>query len=253
VNKPLVETVDFLPEPTQRQQIVTTSPPRLPGVYSWLRFGEYFTRDDWVESFGIDLARIDEKAAHAYLDGEAAFFKNFAQDCAAAIGMPRVAALRQAKLESSRGRFINAATRLCGSPIEQIMLAALMWTEYGYEKKLIEIAEPGTRHEATQSNVVIAPQHLIGRHTVDFGIFVRFVANEEIRIVVECDGHDFHEKTKEQAARDKSRQCDLEIAGWRVMRFTGSMIWRDHKWCADRVAKLVTNELEAQLHRRGWV
>jgi very-short-patch-repair endonuclease len=190
--------------------------------------------------------------SNAYLEGEATFFRNFAQDCAAAIGMPRVAALRQAKLESNRRSFIDAATRLCGSPSEQIMLAALMWAEYGYEKKLVEIAEPGTPYEKT-SNVVIAPQHLIGRHTVDFGIFVRFVANEEIRIVVECDGHDFHEKTKEQAARDKGRQCDLEIVGWRVLRFTGSMIWRDHKGCAARVAKLATNELEAQLHRRGWV
>ena len=177
MNKPFVETVDFLSEQTQRQQIVAAAPPRLPGLYPWLRFGEYFTRDEWEESFGIDLSRIDEKAAHAYLNGEATFFSNFAQDCAAVIGMPRVAALRQAKLESSRRSFIDAATRLCRSPIEQIMLAALMWTEFGYEKKLVEIAEPGTQHEVTQSNVVIAPQHRIGRHTVDFGIFVRFVAN----------------------------------------------------------------------------
>lgn len=69
--------------------------------------------------------------SNAYLEGEATFFRNFAQDCAAAIGMPRVAALRQAKLESNRRSFIDAATRLCGSPSEQIMLAALMWAEYG--------------------------------------------------------------------------------------------------------------------------
>jgi very-short-patch-repair endonuclease len=252
MHKSFIEAVDFLPEPTQRQQIVSVAPKRLPGLYPWLRFGEYFTRDDWVESFGIDLAHIDEKAANAYLIGEATFFNNFAEDCGAAIGMPRVAALRQAKLEGIRRSFIDA-TALSGSPIEKVMLAALMWAEYGYEKKLVEIVEPGTHYENTQSNVVIAPQHLIGRHTVDFGIVVHFVANEQIKIVVECDGHDFHEKTKEQAARDKSRQCDLEIAGWRVLRFTGSMIWRDHKWCADRVAKLATNEIEAQLHRRGWV
>jgi len=251
MHKSFIEAIDFLPEPTQRREIVTVAPTRLPGLYPCLRFGEYFTRDDWVESFGIDLARIDEKAASAYLDGEAAFFRNFAEDCAAAIGMPHVVALRQAKLECIRRSFIDG-TRLCGSPIEQVMLAALMWAEYGYEKKLVDIAEPGTHDEKTKSNVVIAPQHQIGRHTVDFGILIHFVANERIRIVVECDGHDFHEKTKEQAARDKSRQCDLEIAGWRVMRFTGSMIWRDHKWCAGRVAKLATNEIEAQLHRRGW-
>ena len=57
---------------------------------------------------------------------------------------------------------------------------------------------------------------------MDFAIFVKGIAKEEIKIVVECDGHDFHEKTKDQVARDKSRVRDLEIAGWRVLRFTGS-------------------------------
>ena len=205
-----------------------------------------------MESFGIDLTRICERAAFTYLEGEAAFFKNFTQECVAAIGMPRVAALRQAKLEGSRRNFIEPATRICGSPIEQIMLAALMWAEYGYEKRLVEVVEPGTHYEGTQSNVVIIPQHQIQRHTVDFGIVVHFVANEEIKIVVECDGHEFHEKTKEQVSRDKSRTCDLEIAGWRVLRFPGSDIWRDAKGCAGRVAKLARNEIEAQLARRGW-
>lgn len=47
------------------------------------------------------------------------------------------------------------------------------------------------------------------------------------RIVVECDGHEFHEKTKEQAERDKSRDRALTTSGWRVLRFTGREIWRD--------------------------
>ena len=57
---------------------------------------------------------------------------------------------------------------------------------------------------------------------MDFAIFVKGIAKEEIKIVAECDGHDFHEKTKDQVARDKSRVRDLEIAGWRILRFTGS-------------------------------
>ena len=57
---------------------------------------------------------------------------------------------------------------------------------------------------------------------MDFAIFVKGIAKEEIKIVVEYDGHDFHEKTKDQVARDKSRVRDLEIAGWRILRFTGS-------------------------------
>jgi hypothetical protein len=44
---------------------------------------------------------------------------------------------------------------------------------------------------------------------------------------LECDGHDFHERTKEQAERDKERDRNIQAAGWEVARFTGSEITRD--------------------------
>lgn len=44
---------------------------------------------------------------------------------------------------------------------------------------------------------------------------------------VEVDGHDFHEKTKEQARHDKQRDRLLQNAGFRVLRYTGSEVWRD--------------------------
>lgn len=43
-------------------------------------------------------------------------------------------------------------------------------------------------------------------------------------IVVECDGHAFHERTREQAARDRKRDRDMQNAGYIVLRFTGSEI-----------------------------
>jgi very-short-patch-repair endonuclease len=52
------------------------------------------------------------------------------------------------------------------------------------------------------------------------------------KIIVECDGHDFHERTKEQAARDRSRDRSLQSAGYHVLRFTGSEIYRDPTRCA---------------------
>lgn len=59
------------------------------------------------------------------------------------------------------------------------------------------------------------------------------------RIAVECDGHEWHERTKEQAARDKSRDRALVAAGWRVIRFTGSEIWADPRRCALEVSSLL--------------
>lgn len=51
-------------------------------------------------------------------------------------------------------------------------------------------------------------------------------------IVIECDGHDFHQKTKEQVARDRTRDRYLSTVYARVIRFTGSEIYRAPAKCA---------------------
>jgi uncharacterized protein DUF559 len=58
-------------------------------------------------------------------------------------------------------------------------------------------------------------------------------------VVVECDGHDFHEKTKEQAARDKSRDRDMLAQGYRVLRFTGSEIHNRAEKCAMEIDAII--------------
>lgn len=52
------------------------------------------------------------------------------------------------------------------------------------------------------------------------------------KAIVECDGHEFHERTKEQAKNDKSRDRHLQSLGYYVLRFTGSELWKDPKRCA---------------------
>lgn len=46
-----------------------------------------------------------------------------------------------------------------------------------------------------------------------------------VRFAVEVDGHDFHERTKEQARRDRQRDRDLTAEGWIVLRYTASEIY----------------------------
>ena len=58
-------------------------------------------------------------------------------------------------------------------------------------------------------------------------------------LVIECDGHDYHERTKKQAQRDRSRDRDLQKLGFRVVRFTGSEIFSSPRKCAWEVASIV--------------
>jgi very-short-patch-repair endonuclease len=62
---------------------------------------------------------------------------------------------------------------------------------------------------------------------------------QPIRIVVEVDGHEWHERTKEQAARDKARDRELQIAGWKVLRFTGSEVWKDPAGCVRQLKSCI--------------
>ena len=55
------------------------------------------------------------------------------------------------------------------------------------------------------------------------------------RLIVECDGHEFHERTKEQAARDRRRDRMAQEKGIAIFRFTGSQIWADPWECAGEV------------------
>ena len=60
------------------------------------------------------------------------------------------------------------------------------------------------------------------RAVVDF-----LITCGRVRLAVECDGHDFHDRTKERASRDRARDRRLQAAGITVFRFTGSDIHWD--------------------------
>lgn len=58
-------------------------------------------------------------------------------------------------------------------------------------------------------------------------------------VLVECDGHDWHERTPQQASRDRARDREILLkSGLPVVRFTGSEIVRDPDGCAKEVIDL---------------
>jgi len=88
------------------------------------------------------------------------------------------------------------------------------------------------------SDIYIGWQVRVLDWPVDFAFKVRAASRDVTGLVclaVECDGHDFHERTKEQAARDRSRDRALQAAGYTVMRFTGSELYRDPMKCVREV------------------
>lgn len=80
----------------------------------------------------------------------------------------------------------------------------------------------------------ITPQAGIGKYRVDFHMTQVGVCPGEHfgPLVVELDGHDFHDKDKRQRSYEKARDRALVRAGNRVLHFTGSDVVKDPFACA---------------------
>jgi len=119
----------------------------------------------------------------------------------------------------------------CESPIEQLFKIAFteivkLFINYQYTIK--------SQYEIQCSDK---------KYRVDFLIFIGDYDHDKDnckKIAIECDGHDFHEKTKEQAAYDKQRDRDLMAAGCYVIHFTGSEIWNDPFKCARETINMMS-------------
>lgn len=134
--------------------------------------------------------------------------------------------------------YYRSLTNNAQSPIEALFLVA-MWSRGCWSERLtIKIdatLDELIRGAARQPHKMQgAAQVDIGRYRVDFVMVLnRFGRKDPFILAIECDGHDHHEKTKEQAQHDKSRDRALTAAGCTVLRFTGSEIWKDAGKCAD--------------------
>lgn len=113
-------------------------------------------------------------------------------------------------------------------------------------------------------HLVLFAQAEITPYRVDFLVCSDFGADVEQTnalghppwgMVIECDGHEFHERTKAQARRDRQRDRIMTMAGITVFRFTGSEIYRSGESCAlealEMAAKIQNSRLNE--HFTQWL
>lgn len=63
-------------------------------------------------------------------------------------------------------------------------------------------------------------------------------------LAIECDGHDFHDRTKQQASSDRARDRELLLLGVPTIRFTGSDIHTDANRCAVEALRIFDSLIE---------
>ncbi|MCO7127777.1 DUF559 domain-containing protein [Sporolactobacillus shoreicorticis] len=128
--------------------------------------------------------------------------------------------------------YLSNKYKECGSPIEFLMFMNLRGT--------LDFINDyyGTQfYQQLQARVKTNGHN----YRIDILVAESFRENDKnaTRIAIECDGHDFHEKTKEQAQHDKQRDRYLQMEGFKVMRFTGSEIYNHPSKCATDVGSMI--------------
>lgn len=113
------------------------------------------------------------------------------------------------------------------SPIEDLFyvaLHAMAETNFIETNPLPFFDSEGKRH--VTAGIQIVPQHQIGNYFVDF-LITYTDGPPDNHVVVELDGHDFHDKDKHQRSYEKRRDRYLLKAGYRVLHYTGSDVVAD--------------------------
>lgn len=150
----------------------------------------------------------------------------------------------------AREAIIDTHEQVCDeygeSPIEQLFLTAMLYRGFGGMHELLICPlknDEGLPEVESQRRRFLFMRHQmpIERWRADFVFYAwdnqpRILKKPGWReLVVECDGHNFHERTKQQAARDRARDRAMVLNDKTVFRFTGSELWKDSWGCAGQV------------------
>ncbi len=159
---------------------------------------------------------------------------------------PRVKQIFDDVIDNYAGMVIGSLES-CESPIEQLMLLALNSNKGRYAA----LTDDNLITVKPQAEIFIGGSDGEGRcggkggkesFRVDFLIIAK-IGGKRHRVIVECDGHEFHEKNKEQAAKDKRRGRLLVLEGYVVLNYTGSEIWGNPFKCAREALGIMFREV----------
>ena len=119
----------------------------------------------------------------------------------------------------------------CESPIERRLLVAFLFSE----RYTFRPIAGGEAFAQDALGIRLAQQVSIEDVRVDFTLCH---PESRTRVVIECDGHDFHDGDRQQAQKDKGRDRRLVSLGWVVLRFTGRELHRDPLKCAQEAWRI---------------
>jgi very-short-patch-repair endonuclease len=124
---------------------------------------------------------------------------------------------------------VEAVESGISSPIEQMFYVACSALCAGHLVELNPDPEYSNGEAKPGWGIYIHPQVKIGKFKADFVLSQHGIGPEEFlsKVVVELDGHDFHDRNKYQRSYEKSRDRFFIKNGYRVIHYTGSDVVAD--------------------------
>jgi hypothetical protein len=159
---------------------------------------------------------------------------------------------------------LNDLTEFCESPIEVSLLLALAaaFADFDVANMKLQAMVPSSyerfsRFPTDEASAYLIPQAVVAgvddrgewSYRIDFLLVCGSRPAFRRCFAIECDGHEWHEKTKQQVARDKRRDRRLIMSDIVPIRFSGSEIHKGAADCADYIRQLAHGALGDVLQR----
>lgn len=140
------------------------------------------------------------------------------------------------KTKNHYGDYLKESLNDCESPIEEYLAMTLRMLNI----ELIGLYNPFVKiTKFAKQEVIVCNENT---YRVDFLISVEYKNQGKTDYVIECDGHEFHQKTKEQVERDNKRTRNLQKAGYEIIRFSGTEIYYNAIKCAKEVLNIILSK-----------
>ena len=137
----------------------------------------------------------------------------------------------------------------CESPLERIFLDHLWRCAPG---PLLPTADGGALVGHCGHCVLeLRPQVRWRQYRVDLFLTATLAGRVCRRIAIECDGHSYHERTPEQAAKDRARDRRMLSGGLLPLRYTAGEILDHGGRCARDLWGIVEREVAKALDAIG--
>lgn len=128
----------------------------------------------------------------------------------------------------------NLLYKSCQSPIEKIFIFAYDIVIANEDFLINELF-----YLFPQKEIVANKHRYIADFYFDTNELPDAVFEHDFKLVIECDGHEFHEKTKKQVEYTNNRNFDLQKEGYDVLHFSGSQIYQNPIECATEVFEYI--------------